>query len=774
MKLADLFLNRFLYRDNNQNSETKDASFVSADSSSAEPAPIYSGGAAQDINSGNVLIDGGQLEPGTIPTTVLDVSNWGWGQTCAFSSTDLDTVSWGAGTFTSASGESYSISAGNTGNMAGKTYIYLSLLDSETAYQTTTTPSEAVGIGKVLVAVANPDTTSATYNLSEATQIVGDNILANSINASKITTGQLIVGTNVGLGTAAQVFNSEPTTPYYIGDLWSAGASGDLKRCIIERLTGAYVAADWELASKYTDNTVANQALSDAATAQSTANTAQTTADNKIESYYQATAPHADYINVADNPTYNTYVGDMWYDTTSNVTYLYTKTANGGNFDYEFIATTIPNSVFDVIDGKNTIFTATPTVPYYVGDMWITSLTASTGDFKKCITQRTTGSYTASEWVIATNYDNTQAQLDLGASIDNAKANGTTLITGGYISTGIITASNIQTGTLSSLLIQTSTSANTGIKMSSAIGGMDVYNETIDFYYWSGAVKTQYGTMGSVNGYFAISTISNRNLRIKTDSGTTFFDVSSGAGIAPLTSGQGNCGLSSQYWANVYSNNYNLSTGTINYQNGSISVNDDFAPTNARSYNCGSSSYMWNNVYCDAVQISKSGYTTKYITMNTSNNMEMNTGLYVGGTLSKSAGSFTIDHPLKPDTHFLQHSFVESPDMLNIYRGNANIVNGECVIEMPDWFSPLNGEIRNDYSYQLTSIGQQNDLWVKTEMKNGIVVFAGEKDGKFSYIITAVRHDDYAENNRILVELEKDVEKKQQYKDKIKLQENKQ
>jgi hypothetical protein len=181
---------------------SKDSAFVAADATPAEPAGIPSGGAAQDINTSNVTINGSQLTPGTIPQTTLDVSNWGWGQTCAFSSTDLNTVSWGVGIFKSADGTSYNISAGNTGNMAGKTYIYLSLLDSTTTYLTTTTPATAVGIGKVLIAVANPDTTTATYNLSEATQIVGDNILANSINASKIITGQLIVGTNVGLGTA--------------------------------------------------------------------------------------------------------------------------------------------------------------------------------------------------------------------------------------------------------------------------------------------------------------------------------------------------------------------------------------------------------------------------------------------------------------------------------------------------------------------------------------------------------------------------------------------
>lgn len=202
MKLAELFLNRFLYRDNTQNSETKSSEFVSADSTPLEPASIPSGGAAQDINTSNVTINGAQITPGTIPPEVLDVSNWGWGQTSVFSSTDLNTVSWGAGTFTSASGVAYSIGAGNTGNMAAKTYIYLDLNVSSTAYQITTTSANAVGLGKVLVAVAENAAVTATYMLSEATQIVGDNIISNTINASSIKTGSLVVGTNVGLGTA--------------------------------------------------------------------------------------------------------------------------------------------------------------------------------------------------------------------------------------------------------------------------------------------------------------------------------------------------------------------------------------------------------------------------------------------------------------------------------------------------------------------------------------------------------------------------------------------
>jgi len=203
MKLSELFLNRFLYRDSSQSSETQDSAFVSADSSTPSAPSVAAGGAAQDINTSNVFINGGQLEPGTIPQTTLDVSNWGWGQTCVFSSSSATVVAWGTGTFTSAGGDVYSISAGNTGTMAAKTYIYLDLNVSETVYQVTTTSANAVGVGKVLIAVAqNASSGNATFNLSEATQIVGDNILANSINASKIVTGQLIVGTNVGLGTA--------------------------------------------------------------------------------------------------------------------------------------------------------------------------------------------------------------------------------------------------------------------------------------------------------------------------------------------------------------------------------------------------------------------------------------------------------------------------------------------------------------------------------------------------------------------------------------------
>ena len=53
-----------------------------------------------------------------------------------------------------------------------------------------------------------------------------------------------------------RVFTTTPTTPYDKGDLWSGGASGDLKISTTTRAAGSsYVAGDWVLATKYTDDT---------------------------------------------------------------------------------------------------------------------------------------------------------------------------------------------------------------------------------------------------------------------------------------------------------------------------------------------------------------------------------------------------------------------------------------------------------------------------------------------------------------------------------------
>ena len=151
---------------------------------------------------GGLNINGSVIVPGTVGSAALNLADRGWIQTCAFSVTDLNTIAWGAGSFIAADGTTYSIGAGNTGNMAARTYIYLDIAVSTTAYQVTTTASTAVGAGKVMIGTAINGTDEAEFELFvagvggsniNASQIVAGSITANEIAASTITAGKISV-----------------------------------------------------------------------------------------------------------------------------------------------------------------------------------------------------------------------------------------------------------------------------------------------------------------------------------------------------------------------------------------------------------------------------------------------------------------------------------------------------------------------------------------------------------------------------------------------------
>ncbi|MGO9650406.1 MAG: hypothetical protein ACLPOO_20430 [Terriglobales bacterium] len=124
--------------------------------------------------------------------------------------------------------------------------------------------------------------------------------------------------------------------------------------------------------------------------------------------------------------------------------------------------------------------------------------------------------------------------------------------------------------------------------------------------------------------------------------------------------------------------------------------------------------------------------------------------LSVGGSLSKGSGSFKIDHPLDPANKYLYHSFVESPDMMDVYNGNV-VTNkrGVAVVVLPDYFEALN----RDFRYQLTVIGQFAQAMVAKEIRNGRFMIRTSKPGvKISWQVTGIRQDAYANAHRIQVE----------------------
>jgi hypothetical protein len=153
----------------------------------------------------------------------------------------------------------------------------------------------------------------------------------------------------------------------------------------------------------------------------------------------------------------------------------------------------------------------------------------------------------------------------------------------------------------------------------------------------------------------------------------------------------------------------------------------------------------------------------------------------ITGPLTKPGGSFRIDHPLDPANKYLPHSFVESPDMKNVYDGVVVLdYKGEAEIELPDWFGALN----KDFRYQLTAIGAPGpNLHISEEISSdGVTSYysnssnnenennssrfkiAGSASGmKVSWQVTGIRKDPWANVHRIRVEEDKPAKERAYY-----------
>jgi hypothetical protein len=172
-------------------------------------------------------------------------------------------------------------------------------------------------------------------------------------------------------------------------------------------------------------------------------------------------------------------------------------------------------------------------------------------------------------------------------------------------------------------------------------------------------------------------------------------------------------------------------------------------------------------------------------------NVKIEGNVEITGTLNKDGGRFKIDHPLDPANKYLSHSFVESPDMKNVYDGVVVLDDkGEAEIELPDWFGALN----KDFRYQLTAIGAPGpNLYIAEEISSDGVttttsyyysnsnssnnsnknknnnsssrfkVAGGISGMKVSWQVTGIRKDPWANANRIRVEEDKPAKERGYY-----------
>jgi hypothetical protein len=133
----------------------------------------------------------------------------------------------------------------------------------------------------------------------------------------------------------------------------------------------------------------------------------------------------------------------------------------------------------------------------------------------------------------------------------------------------------------------------------------------------------------------------------------------------------------------------------------------------------------------------------------------------VFGTISRAGGGFLIDHPLDPTHKTLTHSFVESPDMMNLYNGTTiTDAQGDATITLPAYFQALNHEFR----YQLTVLEQFAQAIVSREIQeNAFTIKTDKPHVKVSWQVTGVRQDAYANAHRLAVEADKPAQEQGMY-----------
>ncbi|MCP4724000.1 MAG: hypothetical protein GY863_03135 [bacterium] len=95
--------------------------------------------------------------------------------------------------------------------------------------------------------------------------------------------------------------------------------------------------------------------------------------------------------------------------------------------------------------------------------------------------------------------------------------------------------------------------------------------------------------------------------------------------------------------------------------------------------------------------------------------------------------------------------------MMNIYKGRAKLENGKITIDLPDYFDALNHPDTREIV--LTCVDGWSPLFLDGKIeKNKFTVKTtdiGDGTQEFSWVIYAVRNDDYAKENPIIVEEEK-------------------
>ena len=276
---------------------------------------------------------------------------------------------------------------------------------------------------------------------------------------------------------------------------------------------------------------------------------------------------------------------------------------------------------------------------------------------------------------------------------------------------------------------------NTGAKKNFGVFG---YAQNADTNYGvfatvTGSNNVNYGTYSEASG----GALANYGVYGKVTNTTAAAGLSYGIfGLSDGVSAISNTGIRGHGMGSSVEN-----TGVFGYASGSSTYG---VGVNAQSFNSGANSYGIF-AYGGASSNNKAGYFVGDVTITGS--------LNVTGSIAKGSGTFKIDHPLDPENKYLVHSFVESPEMMNVYSGNIiTDGNGFATVDLPTYFESAN----KDFRYQLTVMGSFAQAIIKEKISgNKFVIQTNNPNVEVSWQVTGVRSDKYAEANRVVSELEK-------------------
>jgi hypothetical protein len=139
--------------------------------------------------------------------------------------------------------------------------------------------------------------------------------------------------------------------------------------------------------------------------------------------------------------------------------------------------------------------------------------------------------------------------------------------------------------------------------------------------------------------------------------------------------------------------------------------------------------------------------------------------VFVNGAFSASGTkAFQIDHPLTPETHYLNHFCAEGPEPYNLYRGNVTTdAQGYAVVQLPDYFEAVN----RDPTYHLTVIDSSDDFIlakvVREIQNNRFVIRTSKPFVKVSWEVKAIRNDLWVQRYGYQTEQEKEDNLKGKY-----------